>query len=593
MRGRKILRNLSVAGLVLAAARPAVAAVDLSVAWIERLPKIDSVWNSSNPTVEGWPAPGQRVQWVAHVRNLSDRRLSHVSYRWLLDGKVVREGSRTLRPNGITKLKLPWIWERARHELVFEIDPDGAIAEREERNNRLLVYTDALAVGFWVERTFWNTVGETVSRAGIGATTVEDWLQKRIQQYNEMAALAVYPETPKGVLDRWRIDAIHLVRDGALPLHAPGPEVRDWGAPLTSYPILYPDTEDRTIDLQWGFPGYTAAWYVDYDAWPLMYDSLIHELGHARYLIDVYSWNVSSDNDQIGILPGPLPNQFGVYHFTPEQGLMNTSWGYIDRYSATALNLIAGQRAIEGTYNEPANIGSFLNDLPARNRVRLVSPSGAIFPHHQVRLYRASDAPDPDWLDHVLRLTIDGQPDAELETDSQGAVDLGRNPFSDGPVVDLDDRNNALAILEVVDGNASHWGYLESRALNLAYWRGDVDQADYDLVVDAPQCAGPGIGPDRVVPYHWSQVAPGEVTFAWQSQGAFQEFELWYSVDGHRPKHVEATADVHGGQVSTTIPLQGRRVAWWLVYRQPFNPAECPAVRSSIFFFDLESAGRP
>jgi hypothetical protein len=565
-----------------------MAEADLSVAWIARLPRIDYVWNSADPAVEGWPEPGQRVKWVAQVRNVGEERLNRVEYRWLLDGQVVASGSKDFRRRAITKIRLPWRWERRRHELVFEIDPLDAIAEREERNNRLLVHTDALGVGLWVERPFWTFMQELVSQAGIGASTFEDWAQKRIQQYNEMAELAVYPETPNGVLDRWRIDAIHLVPNGALPIVQPGPEVRDWGAPPSAYPTLYPNSADRSIDMEWGFPGYATDFYDHYEAYQLLYDSQIHELGHARYLIDVYGWNVSANNDDLGV--NPPSDSFGNFHFTPDNGLMNTSWGYIDRYSAAALNQIAGHRATQGHYNEPTNIGEFLNDLPAENRIRIVSPSGQIYPRRAVRLYRASGEIEPDWETFVLRLKIDGTADAEYETDNEGKILVGRNPFADGPVISAVDQNNTLAILELVDGPVSRWGYLEARELNLAYWRGETQLAEHDLVVDAPICPGPGLGPADVAPFHGARVAPGEVTFEWPAAGSVGPFELWYTINGRR-RRLDVARPPTGDRVSATLPVKGRRVAWWLVYRQSFSPPECPPVRSATYYFELDDTG--
>lgn len=582
------IRLMATTLLLCFAASAVMGETDLSVGWIARLPKIDYVWGSSNPGVEGWPTPGKQVTWVAHVRNLSDARVSSVGYRWLLNGVIISAGEAKLEPLSITTFQLPWTWKRARHQLVFEIDPANSLQETEERNNQLLIYTDALAVGFWVEQTFWDSIRAVVTRAGIGGTTFDDWMQRRIRQYNEMAALAKYPETPRGVMDRWRIDEIHVVHDRALPVSPLGDEVRDWGADPADYGTLYPDSKDRTVDMQWGFPARTALWYANHDAWPLMYDSLVHELGHARYLIDVYASNVSAKNDLIGIVPRPPSTQYAAFHESPEQGLMNTSWGYLDRYSAIALNRIAGHRATQGNYNEPSNIGSFLNDLPAMNRVRIVTPDGKIFPNRRVRIYRASSNKDPKWRAHPYRLKIDRKPDLEFITDSRGTIFVGRNPFTRDDVVIAVDQNNALAIVELVDGRTSHWGYLEARQFNLAYWRGKKDFAVHNLVVDEPVCFGTGIGPNNVKPYHEALVNSGNVLFEWSAPASPREFQLWYAVDGGKPVRVDVKP-VSLGPPQLTIPLQGKRVAWWLVYKVDFNPPQCPAVRSSTFFFDLRS----
>ncbi len=573
--------------LALFSVNNANADTDFSVGWIQRLPKIDYVWNSKNPKLEGWPKPGQQVTWVANVWNLGNSGVSSVGYQWLLDGAIVSSGQSTLEPNKITTFNFPWKWESARHKIVFQIDPSNAVQESEERNNSLLIYTNALAVGFWVEETFWTTIQDTLKRADIGCTTFDDWMQKRIRQFNEMAELAIYRDTPKGVLDRWRIDEIHMVADGSLPLSSV-PEQGSFGLNPRNYGIPFPDSKDRSIDMQWGFPSFTVDWFKDFDAWPLLYDSLVHELGHARYLIDVYPWSVSAQNDFIGLKPPPPSTQYGWFHVTTEFGLMNTSYGFIDRYSAIALNRIAGQRATVGNYNEPQNIGSFLNDLPAENRIVIVTPDGKTFPNHQVRIYRASGKKDPNWASHVYQLQFDQKPDLEFTTDNQGAIQVGRNPFSKEKLISGINQINTMVIVELIDGKKSHWGFLESREFNLAYWRGKTEFATYKLVVDAPICFSPGVGPDNVLPSHEALVDSGNIAFEWPASPP-QPYQLWYVVDGGKPIRVDVPAEPHFNRMHIEIPISGKRVAWWLVYKSPSSPPECPSVRSATFFFDIKN----
>ena len=53
----------------------------------------------------------------------------------------------------------------------------------------------------------------------------------------------------------------------------------------------------------------------------------------------------------------------------------------LDRYSAVVLNRMKGMRAREGNFNEPWDMGRFLNDLPAANHVRFVNG----FPYMQAQ----------------------------------------------------------------------------------------------------------------------------------------------------------------------------------------------------------------
>src|SRR5262249_23681426 len=77
-------------------------------------------------------------------------------------------------------------------------------------------------------------------------------------------------------------------------------------------------------------------------------------------------------------------------HQTPHQGLMNSDWRYVDDYSAFALNLIGGHRPLDGNYNEPANLGVYLNDLPRENVVSLRDPSGRALGDAHVQVFQST-----------------------------------------------------------------------------------------------------------------------------------------------------------------------------------------------------------
>jgi hypothetical protein len=578
---RPSLLLCAVAAWLLAWPASAQSLPDLSVGHIAREPKIDYVWDSADPWVEGWPQPGEEVEWVAHVRNLSSVSVGPVAYSWSVNGVTVRTGTLSFSPGATVTATLPWIWDRARHEIVFRIDPDDALPESEERNNELLIHSDAIAVGFWIERTIWNQAREVLQRIRIGAATMEDWLQKRIRQFNEMAALAVYPETPDGVLDRWRIDAIHIVDDGTLPLSPPPPVANAY--PGLAGAVRFPHSEDRSVDIQWGFPA--AAPFQVPSGSSNHFDSLLHELGHARYLVDVYGWSIREHSGDVVELP--IPRMSGHFHVTPHWGLMHQQYGFIDRHSAAALNRIVGHRATRGNYNPPDNLGEFLNDLPSRNRVRLVDTEGAPFVHSRVRLYQSS-AEQRDGGNYPK--TYDDRPDIERTTDGDGWIELPRNPFSDGPVVHGTEAgfnegigSNVTAILEVSRDDSTHWAFLESLDFNLAYWRGERELAEYTLVAGAPLCF-PATHARPRFPYPDSVtneiVDRGRtVQFVWEN--AFQEAEshsLWISVDGRAPKRLTTLPPE---STSVTLDVPGGRIGWWIVTKYA-----CGFRQSPILFFD-------
>lgn len=193
--------RLGLLSLLLFATTALGAENDLSVAWISRLPRIDYVWNSPNPTVEGWPATGSTVTWVANVRWLGAEPLHNVKFRWTIDGAEVRRGTLDFAAGSLVQAELPWTWTFTRHEIAFEIDGTRKIPETEERNNRVAVDSDAIAIGLYVERTFWETLGARAASAGIGARTFDDWMQHQVLRFNDMARYALYPED--GDTRRW------------------------------------------------------------------------------------------------------------------------------------------------------------------------------------------------------------------------------------------------------------------------------------------------------------------------------------------------------------------------------------------------------
>jgi hypothetical protein len=571
--------------LLLLAAPSAFA--DLSVGWISREPKIPYVWASKNPTREGWPEVGQRVTWVAHVRNLTGAVQTGIEYRWRIDGTTVASGTVDLGVEGPTEIELPWSWTFTRHELVFEIDTTGRVPETEERNNRLRVFTDALAVGIWVERGFWDGMRPKLSSYQFGATNFDDWMQTRIRHYNTMAALARYAETPDGVYDRWRIDEIHVVDDGGLPVIPPGEDVRDWGASPESWSVLYPDSSDRTVDIQWGSPTVSLSFFTGGTPWTLLYDSMIHELGHARSLIDVYGWRLDNVNDRVEA-PVPLSDAYGNYFSTDDYGLMNTQWGFIDRYSAVVLNRIAGQRAIEGNFNEPWNMGRYLNDLPSQNRLLLKTRDGTTFPGRTVRVYSSSSALILDWESHPYETHIDATPDLVLQADQNGAVLVGRNPFSDAGLTIWVDRCNVLAVVEVVDGQTSHWGFLESRTFNLAYWRGETELAEHTVLLDPPICVPPGVGSNSYTPAYEALVTTPEVKFEFLGLRGYS-YEVWWSINEGPANHIDVAGPTRDRKLTVPVELPGDgRVAWWYVERKNDAPS-CAPGRSATYYFELNT----
>jgi hypothetical protein len=506
-------------------------ASDVTVGWISRAPELDYVWGSTNPQADGWPLAGTTVTWRAHIRSWRSEPAT-LAYVWRVDGQEARRGTVTIAANAVTVVELPWLWTFDRHRIAFALD--GA--------NEVEVFSDALSAGFWVEQSFYDYFRANQSGFGIGSTGFEDWAQRTVSLFNEMAALAVYPETPQGVLDRIRLQKIVVVPDGALPLSGLPAD-----ASLGANGATHPDQHDRTVDLMWGFRTAHLGRYVrgnKVDPLNTFYTGIdvLHELGHARYLVDVYAWDTRHAPPHFVIdVPGVTATESGgLVHRTPEQGLMNKHYTYIDRYSAIALNFIAGRRAVLGNYNEPRNFATFLNDLPAQNRVTIRDENGVAIPNAEVLIYQAARSlPTPLWYG----AHFDATPDLTLRTDERGRVLVGRSPF--GTVVHAPDLNTGVVIVRV----GSRIGYLESRLFNLAFWRGQTEFADHELMVGR-ECGSEG---PRLRGPQWDAVTSGPVTLEWDPMVEATHYRLY------------ANNRLVGSTTATSVDVRlNGRVTWWV-----------------------------
>lgn len=439
---------------------------ELTIQYVQRLPEIDFVPGSGNPRVEGWPSVGQTVTWQAHVKNWFPTAQS-VAYSWRLDGTEVGSGTVSIAAGavGIAEYASPWAFER--HELTFVVDPANLIAEEEEHNNEVTVVTDAISIGFYVEQSMYDHFrAHQHDLPGVHSTSFEDWAQRQVTLYNELFRRAVYPETPQGVTERVRLDKITVVADGALPLDPSG----DSPGGESDFASAHPNVADRTVDLQWGFPASLIPNFQDFTSFEIFNQfyyysgGVQHELGHARTMVDVYGEtvydglpghevNIEQNGEKLGIpfMPRERVNFNGIDGFRmcqQENGLMADTWTYLDRLSAIVWNRMAGERARQANYNEPPDIGWFMNDLlPAQNRIRVVDRSGNPVAGASLSIYQGTASGVPVQVPYGR--IFDDDPDLSAETDGDGVAILPRNPFAPAgqPVVHTEPFSNATAIV--------------------------------------------------------------------------------------------------------------------------------------------------
>ncbi len=458
---------------------------DLDVTYVERTPRYDYDAAKNNP------ASGDAVTFRGHIRNTGDSAVASVSYEWRLDDVPVGSGTLTnLAVDEERVVTWAWTWQNGDHWIKLRVDPGNLIVESSEVNNEVADRTNGIIAGFWVEQSVYDYFHQYQKDLGVGSNSWDDWARRQMGFWNQFSQNAIYPTTPNGVLDRVRIDKIVVVPDGALPLAG--------GLPTNN-----PDLRDKTVDLMWGFPAtlLNGSMYGNHTSAsmgnPFYYEgSLLHELGHARYLIDTYGFDVHNTAshggyDSVQIWEGPvyvggssyMPYlAWGEVLYYNKYGKM-MSGGYDQgwsEYDAGALNRIAGRRACCGNYNAPGNIGVYLNDLPANNHLRITDETGRPRRGASIHLYRSTSG--PGWYGK----TIDNTADLAFTTDSAGYVLLPRNPFSTGGIQHTYGIANGIVVLRIAHLGQIWYRFQEVSDFNIEYWRGNTQDAYYSLSLPGP-----------------------------------------------------------------------------------------------------------
>ena len=454
---------------------------DLDATYIERTPRYDYDAAKGNPTI------GEDVTFHGHIKNWGPPTPS-VKYLWHIDGKPVAEGTVNLAAYEDHVVTLPWKWQDGDHRVALIVDPEDIISEASEENNQREDHTNALSVGFWVEQTLYDYFHKHQQNLGIGSNSWEDWAQRQIAKWNELARESIWPSSPQGLLDRLRLDKIVLVPDNALPLAG--------GLPSNT-----PDRRDKTVDLMWGFgiDLIKSNYYADtvlkhrghWEPWNAFYyeGSVLHELAHARYLGHNSEFRVEKaavhilENGQPVAGSQAMPtidnlvyaNQDGSVMYGP---FMPTYPNYDNPwspYEVGALNRVAGRRADQSNMNEPhPRHLQYLNDLPESNHVRLVDAGGKPLQGAEVSVYQSRGVSDR---------TIDNVPDLQLTTDKEGYAHLPRNPFAQSRTVN---ENTGTIVLRIAHGGKVWYRFMEVSAFNLEFWRGRAQDAYYTIELPDP-----------------------------------------------------------------------------------------------------------
>lgn len=478
---------------------------DLEVMYLERLPRID--FDGPN---EGLPLPGQRVTWRGHVANWGPQPVQALC-EWRLNGQLVATQKVTIPPSThrdpSTEVDWGWRHNPARHDLTLTVRPVVPIAERIARNNTLTIQTDAITVGLWVERTLWDHMRTHQHRLPtLDANSFEGWAQRMVRRWNQMFKEAVFPAYPEGILERVRLDKVTLVPDFALPLAG--------GLPSNN-----PDRRDKTVDMTWGMetgevgqdqlvPGQNVPeghWWSPERAIRALKDGsviarrvdppfwvglgYIHELNHARYLVDSYGFNVHSDpgddtskwsiqvrDDQGFIKWRYLALQGDMIHSQKHVGNMGGDYWRFSEFEAMCFERVRGRRARGGNYNSPTTIGEFLQEIPKVVRLRFVDrATGRPLSHAGVRVFQAKGT-GQGW--YTKR--YENEPGITTTADEHGVATFNRTLWSpDGRIVHTFGHSNAVALIEVTYQGQRYYLFENVACSNLAYNQGNREEVTF------------------------------------------------------------------------------------------------------------------
>jgi len=452
--------------------------VDLEVMFIERLPKyprydlryVNRVFEDEYVPYEAdvcvglaegqtsqtkrWPDEGERVTFVAHIRNRGKRPITSFSRQWLMDNTTAARDVVTtpLAPSEQTTERFEWKWRSGRHVVELRCTAAG---DECPLNDRIIEATDALTLQTAVEREYMEEFLRNSARVKKPTTdSFLHWLQRHIAEMNRMFQRADSPT-------RIRLDRILLFDK------APS------GDPLSHAQLLetdgrFPDcfkAGDR--DLRLGGSGYyNADADIDY--------GLLHEWAHQFGLIDLYRLDVSAES-----------NKVNGQSYRAVSDLMRDCSPAISVHTALALRSWEGKRR--------GYFGQYLYDIPAKNALRFTS-GGKPVAGAKVSVFQKTEVPTEEPREQIRnKVKFAGV------TDANGEFVLPNVPMDPRKVPPTETGNvlrpnpfgyisnhgeNGVFLIRVEDGRDARYAWIDITRFNEAYWQGRRDVATYTLPLD-------------------------------------------------------------------------------------------------------------
>ncbi|MCX6353680.1 MAG: hypothetical protein NTZ78_02105 [Candidatus Aureabacteria bacterium] len=421
------------------------------------------------------------------------------------------QSSSVTHPPGVAT-DLVWTWQEGDHDISFVADINDAIPEISEENNSVTIMNTGKMVGFALNESILHMFDNEQVNLGLGSNSWEDWAQRQIAVWNTFCRF-------NGTGERMYIDEIEIRDNGTFI----------WG----NYPFA-----TRTMDTQWGFdkscvyknPGtghYVEAFDREY--------SLLHEMSHGLSLIDTYATDMPAYRIENGVIKEQymlvqhmgediagrvyLPmimgaNAAGIYYPEPEHMGGSYDIGYAP-YHVQTMDYYKGKRV--EFMNANINVdytGRYTHLLPHENYFRILDAAGNPLPGARVTLYCYK----------ILRWyeikQFDNLPEFSTISDENGRVFVGCNIFmardpdtgilphdvngdgritwdevsaydvnADG-IIDVHDsyepfdlcvQTYRAVLLKIEAENQVDFQFYEARRMNMAYYSGETESAEYDI----------------------------------------------------------------------------------------------------------------
>ena len=463
---------------------------DLSVSYIERLPKyqrlkviqilgtglcnypydefIGALDCPGEAGMKRWPDPGETVQFIAHTYNFGDQPSGPFDFEWSADGEMIL----TDRHDGLApgehytfEINRKWPDNTENPVLTFTLDPYGDVEELLEDNNSVTDWIKGYTLGVYFNQgaydslTFSNKPGQTIQ-------SPELWIHDNIDRLNELLAEA-------GLDDRVRVEEFFIVERR-------NPRAEVW-LDLDGWWAIWDDFDIFTVE------GHSKRPDIDY--------GLLHELLHQLGVIDLYVLHVGpGDNDVLdvnrpgekaGCGPPYRPHELECYRYPNEikDIMADHQIQKIGIHTAGGLRSNSGHR--RGFY------GEYLYDTPTTTSLKIVDQYGAPIPSVELRLYQQT-------YGGPYGRIIDTIPEISVSTDESGSVTLPNrgitgiltstghllrpNPFGMIDLVGV----NGIFLIEMTSDECTNYEWLTIVELNLAYWDGQTDHAEFTKTLRCP-----------------------------------------------------------------------------------------------------------